>query len=150
METKLSKSIEIGVPPEEVFAFIISEKMFDTTKDFIKGKWTSAGPVGVGSTAHYVGVGGMQGKAEWDNKVTEFVENKKMTMHSVGATKRALDSTQIFALEPTTKGTKVIYSIDYEMPYSVLGKLADELVFSRNLKKMGTKILENMKRALEG
>ena len=92
----------------------------------------------------------MGNKAEWENTVTGYVENKELTMHSVGKSKRALDSIQTFALEPTTKGTRVTCSIDYDMPYSVLGKLADELVFSRAPKKQGVKILGNMKKAIEG
>jgi carbon monoxide dehydrogenase subunit G len=150
LETKLSISIEIEVAPEKVFAFLTSEKLNYVMKDYVKEKWTSERPVGVGSVAHVVGVGGVGNKAEWDNTVTEFVENKNLTMHSVGRTKDALDSTQSFALEPTTKGTKVTYSMDYEMPYSLLGKLADELVFSREFKREFTKILENLKKALEG
>jgi hypothetical protein len=149
LETKLSGNIEIGVAPEKVFAFITSDKLNDAIKDFGEGKWTTAGPVGVGSTLHYVGAGRNKGAA-WDNKITEFVENKKMTMHSVGTSKRALDSIQTWALEPTTKGTKLTLSVDYDMPYSVLGKLADELVFSRALKKQGIKMLENIRKALEG
>jgi hypothetical protein len=61
---KSTTSIEIEVAPEKVFAFVISEKMNDVTKDFVEGKWTSDGPVGVGSIAHYVGVGRNQG--DWD------------------------------------------------------------------------------------
>jgi carbon monoxide dehydrogenase subunit G len=144
---KSTTSIEIEASPEKVFAFIISEKMNDVTKDFIESKLTSAGPIGVGSTVHYVGVG--RNKGEWDAEVTEFVKNKKLTMRTIGASKRALNSTNSFTLEPTTKGTKVTYSIDYEMPYSILGKLIDELMVSKNLEKSNRTVLENLKKALE-
>jgi hypothetical protein len=53
---KATTSIEIEASPEKVFDFVISEKMNDLTKEFYECKWVSAGPVGVSSTAHYVGV----------------------------------------------------------------------------------------------
>jgi len=144
---KLTASIEIEASPEKVFSFVISEKMNDVWGEWIEGKWTSDGPIGVGSTGHSVGVG--RNKGEWNVEVTEFVKNKKITLHSVGASKRANDSTNSFTLEPTTKGTKVTYSIDYEMPYSVLGKLIDKLMVKKEMEKVNTKILKNLKKALE-
>jgi len=39
--------------------------------------------------------------------------------------------------------------VDYELPYSILGKLIDKLRVSKDMKKTQTKMLENMKKALE-
>jgi hypothetical protein len=144
-------SIEIEASPEKIFAFIISEKMNDVYKEYIEFKWTSAGPVGVGSTMHALGgiAARGRGKGEWNVKVTEFEENKKFTMRSEGTSKRALNSTNSYILEPTTKGTKVTLTLDYEMPYSVLGKLFEVLIFKKELEKQGTKMLENLKKAIE-
>jgi carbon monoxide dehydrogenase subunit G len=144
---KLTKSIEIEASPEKVFAFIIDDKkVTDAWKGALEVKKTSEGPVGVGSTAHYVGVaGGTQ--AEWDMEVTEFVKNKKIAMRTVGASKFKM--TSLFTFEPTTKGTKMTYSMDYELPYSVLGKLIDKLRVSKDMEKDTVKAMENMKKALE-
>lgn len=149
--TKSMVSIEIEASPEKVFAFITSEKINDVYKEWIEIKWTSDVPVGVDSIAHCVGMGRQKG-AEWDIKVTEFVKDKKITMRSMRSkesSKLALNSTNSFTLEPTTKGTKVSYSIEYEMPWSVLGELIDELMVKRNMEKQNTKLLENLKKALE-
>jgi hypothetical protein len=54
---KVTSSIEIEASPEKVFDFIISDKGNDIMmKDVAEGKWTSERPIGVGSTAYYVGV----------------------------------------------------------------------------------------------
>ena len=52
-----------------------------------------------------------------------------------------------FTLEPIAKGTKVTYLMDYEMPYSVLGKLIDKLRFRKAMEKsfeVGLKKLKSM------
>ena len=146
---KVTGSIEIEASPEKVFDFVISEKMNDPTKEFYEGKWTSAGPVGVGSTAHYVGMHKHNKGEEWNAKVTEFAKNKNLTMHLTGANKRSHDETLIYMFEPTVKGTKMTLTLDYEMPYSVLGRLIDGLLVKNWLEKEINKVMENLKKALE-
>lgn len=144
---KITVSIEIEASPEKVFAFTISEKMNDVWKEWVESKWTSEGPVGVGSIAHFVGKGKRANLGEYDMEVTEFVKNNKMTMRTIGASKHnVIDS---MTLEPTTKGTKMTYSVDYKVPYSVLGKLIDKLKVSKDMEKGDRKLLENIKKALE-
>ena len=139
---KLTKSIEIEASPEEVFAFFIDQKkMNEATKGFAEVEYTSKGPVGVGTTAHHIGkVGSQQG--EWDMEVTEFVKNKKMSDRTLGASKVKI--TDSWTFEPTAKGTKVSYTMEYKA-----GKLLDALVVKRMVEKEDTKMLENMKKALE-
>jgi uncharacterized membrane protein len=140
---KLTKSIEIEASPEEVFNFVNDmEKMNKAHEGFTKVEYTSKGPVGVGTTAHFVTKGG-----EWDMEITEFVKNKKLSWHSIEASKFKI--TGSFTLEPTTKGTKMTNSWDYELPYSILGKLVDKFKVSKELDKEGTLWLENAKKALE-
>ncbi len=144
---KLTKSIEIEASPEEVFTFINDQKkMNDVMKGWAEMQYTSAGPVGVGTTAHHIAkFGGQMG--EWDREITEFVKNKKMSDHTTGASKMKMGSS--WTLEPTAKGTKLAISMDYELPYSVLGKVIDKLKFNKDLDKVMGKMLENIKKALE-
>jgi uncharacterized protein YndB with AHSA1/START domain len=77
---RTTTSIEIEASPEKVFAFVTdAEKMNDLTKDLVVGELTSDGPVGIGSTVHYVGVHRDKG-GEWTAVVTEFTKNKSLTM----------------------------------------------------------------------
>jgi hypothetical protein len=146
---KVTGSIEIGASPEKVFDFVISEKMNDLMKEFVEGKWTSAGPIGLGSTAHYVGMHKRNKGEEWNAVVTEFVKNKNLTMHLTGANKRSHDQTNYYTFEPTVKGTKMTLTLDYEMPYSVLGKLIDALLVKNLVEKGNNEVMENLKKAIE-
>jgi len=143
---KLTNSIEIEASPEKVCAFITDmKKMNDVMKGWAEGENTSK-TVGVGATTHYVGVaGGTQ--AEWDMEVTEFVKDKKMVMHTIGASKFKM--TGSWDLEPAAKGTKLTYGMEYEVPYSFVGKIVDKLKVSKDMEKSAVKMLENMKKALE-
>ena len=144
--TKITKSTEIAVSPETVFAFVISDKMNDVWKEWYDAKWTSEGPVGVGSIGHFVGNPNFL-KGEWDMEVTEFVKNKKMTMRTIG--KSPMKATVSMVVEPTAKGTKATYIDDYEVPYSVLGKLIDKLKVRKDMEKVHIQLLENLKKTLE-
>jgi len=141
---KLTKSIEIEASPEKVFTFINdTKKMNEAFKPSIEVKDTSEGPVGVGSTMHFVGAAG----GKWDAEVTEFVENKKVASRTIGAGDMKI--TQSWTLEPTAKGTKLTFSADYELPYSLLGKLVDKVRVSKVIEKSTIQMLENAKKALE-
>ena len=143
---KLTKSVEIEASPEKVFAFVNDpKKMNDAMKGWAEGERTSEA-VGVGATMHYVGVAGGS-TAEWDMEVTEFVKNKKKASRTIGTGK--VKMTQSWTLEPTAKGTKLTYSADYELPYSLLGKLVEKVKISKDLEKSTSQMLENMKKALE-
>ena len=102
---KVKSSIEIEASPEKVFDFVIDmKKMNDACKEYYVGKWTSEGPIGLGSTANYVGVHKYNKGEEWNAEVTEFVKNKSLTMLLKGANKHSHDQTNYHAFEPTTKG----------------------------------------------
>ena len=144
---KLTKSIEIEASPEKVFTFWCDDKkMSEAGKGFGEVEYTSKGPVGVGTTAHHIGKIGGQVR-EWDSEITEFVKNKKVSGRSIGASKEKM--TDSWTFEPTAKGTKLVVSMDYEVPYSILGKAIDKLKLSKDLDKAMGKLLEGVKKALE-
>jgi len=142
---KLTKSIEIEASPEEVFNFINTmENMNKAHEGYTVAQLTSTGPVGVGSTAHFVGThGGSQ--AEWDMEITEFVKNEKISWYTAKPTKMKM----VYTVEPTTKGTKLSQFLDYEVPYSYLGKLIDKLKVSKDIEKEVTLQFEKIKKAVE-
>jgi carbon monoxide dehydrogenase subunit G len=144
---KLTKSIEIEASPEKVFDFINDQKkMNDAGKGFSEMEYTSKGPVGVGTTSHLIAkIGGQERESEME--ITEFVKNKKMSSHTIGASKAKMTGSWTF--EPTAKGTKLTNSMDYEVPYSVLGKVVDKLKVSKDMDKVMGKLMENIKKALE-
>ena len=149
---KVTNSIEIEASPEKVFEFVIDmKKMNDVSKEYTVGKWTSEGPVGLGSTANYVGVHKYNKKEEWNAEVTEFVK-KSLTFFCKGANKYSHDQTDYHTFEPTSKGTKFGISMEHEMPpptLSFLGKLLYALGGKRMVEGWLAKIAENIKNAVE-
>jgi carbon monoxide dehydrogenase subunit G len=144
---KLTKSIEIEAAPEKVFAFTIDlDKMNEASKGFAELVKTSKGPLGVGSILHQVGQSGGSA-AEVDCEITEFVENKKWAARTIGASKLKMDYS--WNVEPTAKGTKLTYIMDYKLPYSIVGKLIDKLKVSKDMEKKIGNSIENIKKALE-
>jgi uncharacterized membrane protein len=113
----------------------------------MEGKWTSDGPVSVGSTSHWIAKPDFKIKGEWDEVVTEFEENKKLAMKTVEGSKLKMVVTGL--LEPTDVGTKLTYVEEYEVPYSVLGKLIDKLSLRKETEKFMEDMMENLKRAIE-
>ncbi len=146
--TKLTMSKEIEASPERIFAFIISERMNEVWGEWMVGKWTSEGPVGLGSIAHFDTKGMLKSFGELTGEVTEFEENKKMTMQSKNAKGKTAVSDSLI-LEPMANGTKVTYVTEYDVPYSVFGKLIDKVKISRDMENMHVKMLENLKNAVE-
>ena len=149
---KVTKSIEIEASPEKVFAFMCDlEKMNEITKgshtsSFVESVYTSKGPIGVGTTRHTVGKFGGQ-RAEFDMEITEFEKNKKLSIRTIGSSKFKWHGTDV--LETTAKGTKLTSNIDYEPPYSVIGKIIDKLWVHKDIEKGIERSLNDMKKALE-
>ena len=145
--TKLTKSIEIQASPEKIFAFMLSDKMNNVWGKWMEGKWTTEGPVGVASISHWVAKPGYKIKGEWDEVVTEFQENKMMTMKTVEGSKMKMEVTGF--LEPTPNGTKVTYTEEYQVPYSVLGMVMDKLSLRKETEKFMESFLQELKKNIE-
>jgi hypothetical protein len=83
-------------------------------------------------------------KTELDYETTEVIENEKVAFRS---TRKNFKATGFHSLTPTTTGTKVTIFADYELPYSVFGKLFDKVTFHRTMEKsfeVGLKKLKDM------
>jgi uncharacterized protein YndB with AHSA1/START domain len=146
--TKLTISREIQASPEKIFAFVISERMNEVWGEWMIGKWDSQGPVKVGSIGHFDTRGMLANFGKLTGTVTEFEQNKKMTMNSKDI-KGKMDATDTLILEPTANGTKTTYVTEYKVPYSVIGKLIDKVKISKDMEAMHVKMLENLKKATE-
>jgi len=126
-----------------VFAFVTSDEFMDLTKEWVKGRMTSDGPVGVGSTAHFSGVKFDKG-GEWDAVVTEFTKNKSFTMSLKGVSRRSSDQTNYYLFEPTGNGTKMTITMEYKM-----NKFLDVLFAHRMIERENRGMLEKLKKVLE-
>ena len=146
---RIEKTVEINAPPEKIWPYIQPEKMVEWYKPFKKIEWTSAEKGREGSTFHIVSeFSGM--KAESDAEVTSMIPNKQGVWRTTSGPYTNIASA---ALSATNNGTIATFSMDYELPYSILGKLIDKLRFHKAIEKSfdeGSKKLKEIveKRAL--
>lgn len=143
--TRIEKSIEINASPEKVWSMIQFEKLPEWHTEFKTAEWTSKDKNKVGSTIHLTGeVAGF--KAKMDLEITEVIENEKKAFRTIGGNMTGFGFT---ALNPTEAGTKVTDVIDYDMPYSVLGKLIDKLRVHKAIDKSYDVAMKKLKEMVE-
>ncbi len=129
--TRIEKSIEINASPEKIWPYVYWENCPQWYSAFKKVEPTSKIKHAPGETVHISGeVAGM--KAQWDGETSELVENKYVLWRSIGGDFTGFGS---HTLTPTNTGTKFTCVLDYEMPYSVLGKIMDKLRFHKAFDK---------------
>jgi carbon monoxide dehydrogenase subunit G len=141
--TIAEKSIEINALPEKIWPMIQWDRTTEWYADWKKVEWTSKDKDKVGSTVH-INVEAGRMKTELDYETTEVIENEKVAFRSTGKNFKA---TGYHGLTPTKDGTKVTIFADYELPYSVFGKLFDKVAFHRTMEKsfdVGLKKLKDM------
>jgi len=143
--TKIEKSIEIMTPPDKIFSFANWDnvpKLYDSIK---KAEWTSKEKNKVGSTIHVHGeLAGI--KSEYDAEITEIIPNEKAAWRTTSGNVTVV---YYMTLKPTKTGTMVTTSFDYEMPYSLLGKLIDKLRVHKALEKNTENGLNKLKDIME-
>ncbi len=143
--TRIEKSIEINATPEKIWPLIQWEKIPEWHTEFKKIEVTSKDKYKVGSTVHeIIEVGGTI--REMDAEITEFTENEKVAWRTTGG---AFTASGYFALSPTKAGTKVTQMMDYELPYSVFGKLIDKLRVHKAIDESYDVALKKLKDIIE-
>jgi hypothetical protein len=140
---RIEKSIEINASPQKIWPLIQPEKMSVWYKPFKQVEWTSEEKFKEGSTFRIVSeFSGM--KAESTAEMTSVVENKQGIWRTTSGPYTSIASA---VLSPASNGTKATFSMDYELPYSILGKLIDKLRFHKAIEKSfdeGTQLLKKI------
>jgi len=142
---RIEKSIEIKAPAKKVWQLLFWDRIPEWMDILERAEYTSEKRAGVGATAHVIGeAAGV--KAEWDVEVTEYVENEKAIWRSTAGNVTALGTT---TLKPTKAGTEITLVMDYELPYSILGKIINKLMVGKEMEKDFERALEKLKNILE-
>ncbi len=142
---RIEKSAEINASPERIWSLIDWDRVPEWYDSIKKVEWKSAKRMEVGATVHVLSeIAGVKG--EWDAEITEFSENEKVSWRTIGG-----NPTIIYhaTMNPTKNGYKVSTSFDYEMPYSILGKLIDKLRVHKTMEREAETALQRMKDAAE-
>jgi uncharacterized membrane protein len=142
---RIEKSIEINASPEKIWPLLSWERSPEWYKAFKTVTRTSKEKGVVGETYHVTGeVAGT--KAQWDAETTELIQNQRIMWRSTGGDFTGFGT---HTLTPTNTGTKVTIMMDYDMPYSILGKLLDKLKFHKAFEKTIDDGLTNLKAVAE-
>jgi uncharacterized membrane protein len=143
---RIESSIVINAPPEKVFAKLVDFEGMPEWNDVIKEiKITSENRKGVGVTFHQVAMIG-DTRTESDAEVTGWIENERMDIRSTAGNLTFLGSN---TLKPVSGGTEITIEANYEMPYSILGKIIDKLKVSKDIQKNIENSNQNLKKLLE-
>jgi len=138
--TKIVREFEVEVPPDRVFSVVSVPDKWPQWCGFVKRASSN------GSDSHWVyDMGGM--KVESDSRVSELKEN---SVYEFQQTKGFMKSGATrFDIQPSKKGSKVTWTVKYELPFSYLGKLADKLKARRQFEQAIDDALKNLIRFLE-
>ena len=142
---RIEKSIEIKASPEKIWPLVTWDRVPEYYDSIKKVEWTSKDKDKVGSTVHVTSeIAGVKGV--FDAEITESIENKKAAWRTTSGNPTMIYS---LTLDPTKTGTKLTTAADYELPYSILGKLIDKMRVHKALEKDAEKTLQKIKDTVE-
>jgi len=81
----------------------------------------------------------------WDDVVTEWEPEKRIAWKATSA----WDMEDSFTLQPEESGTRLIYDMDYGLPYGPLGWLYGKLVLEHRMIRHLSGVLARMKKLAE-
>lgn len=140
---RIEKSIVIKAPPEKIWQMLHWDRIPEWLEGIKWAEYTSEHREGAGATAHVKAeAGGV--KVEFDIEITEYIENEKASWRTTTGNFTAIGLTD---LEPKKGGTELTLMMDYELPYSILGKIVDKVLVGRETAagfERGLKKLKNM------
>ncbi len=81
---------------------------------------------------------------------TEVIQSRENSVYEFHQTNGFLKSGQFrLDIKPTDKGSSVTWTVDYEPPYSYLGKVMDKLMMRKQLEESVDESVKNLKKLLE-
>ncbi|GAB4539973.1 MAG: hypothetical protein Kow0063_29270 [Anaerolineae bacterium] len=140
---KVEGTIHINVPPEQVLETVLNIPILPEVIPSLEKVWDVQGH-GAGCTYHWeykMSSVSFQGTAEIKEATPE-----RLTLTTSGG----IPSTWVYEFTPANGGTDLKLSVEYTVPGSVLGAIADKLVVERQNQKEVNQSLANLKARLEG
>ena len=143
----IEKSVIINVPPQKVFDYLVNPAtMHEWISGLIESKDLPEGPVTIGTAwTQVIRVAGRN--AEMLRRVTEYEPPSKFVCD--GTIPGGGTATIISTCEPVEEKTKFTFIMDYTIPGSIFGKLADKLLFEKILDRDASHNAVTLKTILE-
>ena len=140
---KVEGNVHVNVPPDQVAEAVLDITGLPEVIPSLEKVWNIQGH-GAGCT--YQWQYKMSGMSFEGNAEITQVTPEQLTLNTVGG----IPSTWVYEFTPAAGGTDLKLSVEYTVPGSVLGALADKLVVERQNKKEVNQSLANLKVRLEG
>lgn len=141
---KVTRSFTVKRQPEAVIDYIADVQNHPAFIQPLKSVGKVAGdPKVKGSSWDWTFVmGGVEltGKAE----TADYQKGKRYSFKTTG-----IQSTFVYSAEPSNGGSRVTAEVNYEVPQSVLGKVADKAVVERMNERDADKAAENLRTILD-
>lgn len=142
---RIEKSIEIDAAPQKVWDLLKElERMPEWMTSMKSHKITSEKRYGKGVTTHCVMQHGDR-TFEYDAEVTEYNEPENAAWHC----DKPMRFDGSYTLKAVDSKTKLTMVLDYDLPYSILGKMIDTLKVSKEMDRGVEEGLQNIKKMLE-
>jgi uncharacterized membrane protein len=142
---RIEESIEINASQPKIWSLFRWERVPDWMNMITKVEYTSEELETIGATAHWVGeAGGL--KSEWDTETTEWLPYTRSAWRTTSGTFTAIGSMTLNSIE---SGTRAIFTMDYDLPYSFLGKIVDKLRVCKAIEKGTINGLKHLKEMAE-
>ena len=150
--TTVSKTIDIKAPLSSVFTYFarpehIADQFEERVGMTVVPMDVKAG-MGVGTTFRVIG--DFDGKRlEWDCETTEFIQEERIAAKMIkGPFKKWDIVTEFKSLED--KLTRLIMTVNYEMPFGPLGGILNKIKFAKTAEKGMETALYKVRGLLEG
>lgn len=142
---RIEKSIEIGVPIGKTFDFVTT---WQNKLKYFEGVygWEPTTDKTAGEGARFVYKTKSLGhEYEVEEEISKQVENEKFVLTSI----RGLETETQFDFKPLENKTKITITLNYKVPFPVVGGLIDTLMAKPMWDTRIEKTLQNLKRLLE-
>lgn len=138
--TRIMKQFDVGVPPEKVYAVASRPEKWPQWASFVK-QASSNGP-----RTHWIyELGGM--RVESDTVESKVDENR---LYGFRQTSGFLKSGEFnLEIKPARNGSSVVWTVEYEPPYSYLGKVMDKLRMHKQFEEAVDESVKGLKKLLE-
>ena len=117
--TEIRRTLEVDAPPEKVFAAISVPEKWPQWASFVR-EASSDGP-----KAHWIYEMGGGMKVESETEETEISQDRVYAFRQTGGFMKSGQNRM--EIEAAGEGSRLTWTVQYEFPYSYLGKVMDKL-----------------------
>ncbi len=133
--TTLTKRFELTASPGKVFSIVSVPERWPQWMPSVKRASSS------GSKVHWIyGMG--PAKVESNTVITEKRENRVFEFRQTDGWFKSAETR--LEIEPTGTGSRVTWTVKYELPYSALGRIADRLQATQQMQDLMNKAADNL------